>query len=314
MNNNQTTYVPEYRDPASLHVHPELRALPELSEEELKHVRAGMQRAGLNQPLLIDDKNRILDDHSRTLWVCAKAWALKSVLVTVRATEDVHILIIQGLAHRRHLTKSAIAYLAVPHLQPAFEAAHRKHLESLRKGQQIPVVSSETTGVKSGDELAEELGIGRNLLFEARKVRKAFEDKKKYSFTVAGGPKDGEVVECTLREWFEPKILRSPIGGEHEANRPLGLGGVMAGIAGLAATKDVSRQDRGQLELFTKNVLGLSYKYWSKLSEKDRGTALEHAANQAASLDEEECDGLAEMHMALAKVYQDQAERHGGGK
>ena len=301
----------EYRDPSILHVHPELLSVPQLSEDELRPIRAGMQRNGITQPLLIDAQNRILDDHSRTLWLCAKAWAFTEVPVLVRASEDVHLLIIIGLAHRRHLTKSAIAYLAVPHLQPVFDAAHAQMLQKLAKTPAILGVPSETPSVKTADELAEDLGIGRNLLFEARKVRTAFADRKKHSFLVSGGPKDGDIVECTLKDWFEPRILRAPIGGEHEVNRPIGLGAVIAGIAGLESTKDKPREDRPQLELFSRSVIESAtaqYKYWSQMGKTERQQAIAAAERKAAMLEGEQCEGLVEMYETLAGIYRKQSK------
>jgi hypothetical protein len=69
---------------------------------------------------------------------------------------------------------------------------------------------------------------------------------------VDGGVEDGATRECTLKAWFEPRILRAPIGGEHESNRPLGLGGVIAGIASVREHRReiFSPKSANQLELF----------------------------------------------------------------
>jgi len=251
----------ELRDPAELagHYHPDLKSIPELAEDspEFLAIARGVQRCGIMQPLLVDEKGRILDDHSRTLLRCARRWQMKEVPVQVRESADVHLLIIHSLAHRRQLTKSAIAYLAYPHLAPAFEIARINHLEKLRKGQCFPVVPEGTTGAKTVEELAVELGIGRTLFFEARDVHKKFEDTRKYPRVVQGGPQDGADVELTLREWYEPRILRPPIGGEHENNRPMGLGAVIAGIASDRA--DIKKggppkEDDRQLQLFSNGL------------------------------------------------------------
>lgn len=242
------------RDPMELrgHYHPALKLVPELPEEspEFLAIAAGVGQCGLIQPLLIDEQGRILDDHSRTMLRCAIRWQLKTVPVQVGNSDDIHLIIIHSLAHRRHLSKSAIAYLACPHLEPAFEHARQRKLKQIK----------ENSVVSSGDyfntveDMANALGIGRNLLFEAQRVHQAFADKKIYTFNVRGGAQDGEIVECTLKAWFEPKLLQPFVGGEHESNRPLGLGGILAGIA---SVKEGNRgkfdpKQASQLDLFNR--------------------------------------------------------------
>lgn len=219
------------RDPRELrgHVHPALKSIPELAEDspEFLAIAAGVGQCGIIQPLLVDGQGRILDDHSRTLLRCALRWQIKTVPIQITSEDNIDLLIIHSLAHRRHLSKSAIAYLAVPHLEPAFEYARLRKLKQIKEN---PVVSPGDY-FKTVEDMASALGIGRNLLFEARKVHQAFTDRKIYTFNVQGGSRDGDIVECSLKAWYEPKLLQPFIGGEHEAKRPLGLGGILAGIA-----------------------------------------------------------------------------------
>ena len=253
----------EHHDPADLrgHIHPTLKTIPELSEEseEFLAIAAGVGQLGIRQPLQIDDEGRILDDHSRTLLRCALRWQMKTVPVIVVPEPNVPLTIISGLAHRRHLTKSGIAYLSAGLIEQAFTASKHKRLENLANSQCFPKVSAETP-FKTAEDLATEIGIGRNLLFEARKVHELFADKRTYTFNVVGGSRDGSVVECTLREWFEPRILMAPIGGEHEQNRPLGLGGVIAGTASVKQGDKgkFNPKDANQLELFTSGLNALA--------------------------------------------------------
>ena len=246
----------ELRDPADLvgHFHPALKTIPELAEESLEFlaIAGGIEKCGIIQPLLVDEQGRILDDHSRTLLRCARRWQMKSVPVQVRDSGDVHALIIHSLAHRRHFTKSALAYLACPHLGPAFAAASEKRLKNLANCQCFSKVAEGTIGAKTVEALATDLGIERRLLFEARKVHEEFEDEKKYRFLQFANPAS-DVVEMTLREYFEPRILRAPFGGEHEQHRPMGLGGVIAGIATVREEKRgiYSPKTASQLELFS---------------------------------------------------------------
>lgn len=246
------------RDPQELrdHYHPALKILPQLPDDspEFLAISAGVKKCGIIQPLLINEQGQILDDHSRTLLRCAIRWQLKMVPVCVRYEDDIHMIIIHSLAHRRHLSKSAIAYLAYPHLQPAFEYARQRQLKQVRDG---GAVSGETTE-STVEDLAAALGIGRNLLFEAQEVHRKFADKKIYTFNVRGGAKDGGVMECTLKQWFEPKLLQPFVGGEHELSRPIGLGGIIAGIKQVIAASENPDQfnpnKNTQLELFSRGL------------------------------------------------------------
>ena len=285
---------------------PALRAMPELPEdsEEFLGICAGLKAAGFTEPILINQADQVIDDHSRTLLRAALRWQLAAVPVQQCSNEEAPLLRIKRLAHYRHLSKSAIAYLAVPDLDDAFEIARAQKLEKLKKGQEIPVVRSADDGALTVDDLAAELGIGRTALFAARQVRKAFENKKKYSFNVVGGHADGADLEMTLKEWFEPRILRAFVGGEHEQNRPMGLGGILAGITAVKeGNKDkFNPKAKGQLDLFeTKvDILG-GWKYWTKLTPQDRAKHFKNFEDQLEFIPDEQRDDLAKYFEQLAK-------------
>jgi len=313
----------EQRDPNDLrgHIHPALKLIPELDEAapEFLAIAAGVGKCGIIQPLLVDEQGRILDDHSRTLLRCALRWQRKSVPVNVRASEDVHLLIIHSLAHRRHLSKSAIAYLAYPHLQPAFEIARANKLAKLAKNPENAVVASADYGAKTVEDLGKELGIERSMLFEAKKVHELFADKKVYTFNVRGGATDGDNVEMTLRAWFEPKLLQAFVGGEHEQNRPLGLGGIIAGITAVKEgdkSKFAPKMSQGDFfaDLFTRDL-----QKFNKLTDSRRSAALAVIEKSAAELPPEECDAAADTMFEMGRIYRDAANkakaepRHGKG-
>ncbi|MBK8255608.1 MAG: hypothetical protein IPK82_23460 [Polyangiaceae bacterium] len=54
---------------------------------------------------------------------------------------------------------------------------------------------------------------------------------------------------------MEPRLLCEPMGGEHEANRPVGLGAIIAGYEG-KKNEDKARVDAAQLDLFGRAVKG----------------------------------------------------------
>lgn len=293
------------RDPnVGFSVHPAVKAIPVLTDEEMLPIRAGMKYGGeMIQPLLIDDQGRLLSDTSRTHWLCAKARQLKEVPVCICAAGDVHLILIRDLAHRRHLSKSAIAYLAVPNLQPALDAARMRQLENLRKSPENAEAYSVGFEAKTLHELARELGISDYTLDMAVQVRKAFEDKKTYTFNVAGGAKDGACVESTLKDWYEPKILQAYVGGEHEQNRPMGLGGILAGITAVREgdkSKFAPKPKQGDFfaDLFTDHI----HKF-NGLTEAKRAAALAVISKEAEELPAEECLAAAATLEAMAKVY-----------
>jgi len=309
------------RDPnVGFSVHPAVKAIPVLTDEEMLPIRAGMKYGGeMIQPLLIDDQGRLLSDTSRTHWLCAKARQLKEVPVCICAAGDVHLILIRDLAHRRHLSKSAIAYLAVPNLQPALDAARMRQLENLRKSPENAEAYSVGFEAKTLHELARELGISDYMLDMAIKVRKEFEDKKTYTFNVAGGAKDGACVESTLKDWYEPKILQAYVGGEHEQNRPMGLGGIIAGITAVKEgdkSKFAPKMSQGDFfaDLFTRDL-----QKFNKLTDSRRSAALAVIEKSAAELPPEECDAAADTMFEMGRIYRDAANkakaepRHGKG-
>ncbi len=291
-----------YRDPQHLKnkYSPALRRVPELLDgsEEFKALSLGLKKVGFIRPIIIDQDDQVIDDHSRSQLRAAINYQFKEVPVQVCSSDDAPMVRLHSLAHVRHLSKSAIAYLAVPDLEEAFDLARRKKLKQIKEDS---VVSS-GDDLKTVDDLADELGIGRNLLFEARKVRAAFEDKKKYPRTIVGGKQDGEETEMTLREWYEPRMLRSFVGGEHEQNRPMGLGGILAGIAAdKKPREDFNPKGKGQLSLFESKLdFAGGWKYWTKLSNKDRTQHLKNFEDQLEFIPEDQRDQLADYLEKLA--------------
>jgi len=147
------------------------------------------------------------------------------------------------------------------------------------------------------------MGLGRNLLFEARKVHEAFRDKKEYTFQITGGPEDGSTRECTLRDYYEPKLLQAFVGGEHEQNRPIGLGGIMAGIASVReGNKDkFSPKKNSQLDLFTKATdNGITrWVAWHTFDEAERVSHLRNVQSRLKMLHADDLEALQDYYTAL---------------
>ncbi len=133
-------------------------------------------------------------------------------------------------------------------------------------------------------DFAEELGVGRSLFFEAKRVHEIFAKDEEY------------------RALMEPRILAEMVGGEHEAHRPVGLGAVIAGWGG-RKTLDQARKDREQLELFTEGW-GRAirrFSYWAGFDPVARREALGEIRKELAGMEEEERKGLAELLRTVAK-------------
>lgn len=268
---------PDLRDPADLRPHSILHHIPAPAKDAPEVIACAEtihDQDGHVLPVIIDGAGHLLTDDSRLRWMAVRRLGLMTIPVTVQPTELAPVIALNAIVHRAHFTKSALAYLAVPLLKPAFEAARSARLECLKKGQN-PVAH----GVRYGqtmDELAATIGICPRLLDSAKQVHAEFEkDKKKYSFTIEGGSEDGAIVHQTLREHFEPKILRHQQGDEHEGTRPIGLGGVMKAIGSIRSTKGAAKVNASQLELFTGGLdaLGKRLSYWNELDADQKRKA-----------------------------------------
>lgn len=268
---------PDLRDPADLRPHSILHHIPAPAKDAPEVCACAdtiRDQDGHLLPLVIDETGHLLTDDSRLRWMAARRMGLLTVPVVVQPAELAPVIALNAIVHRAHFTKSALAYLAVPLLKPAFEAGRSARLECLKKGQN-PVVRSADYG-KTWEELAETIGVSRMMLGAAQQVHAEFEkDKKKYPFAIEGGANDGAIVHKTLREHFEPKILRHQQGDEHEGTRPIGLGGVMKAIGSIRSTKGAAKVNASQLDLFTGGLdaLGKRLSYWKELDEEQRAKA-----------------------------------------
>jgi hypothetical protein len=197
----------------------------------METLRHEMQRTGFCAPVLMTSKHEIIDPDSRERWRAAKALQLDCIPTAIVPEAQVTTALLHALAQRRHLTKSAIAYLAFPALKTALDEAQTRAVEMLKKANVSPSAPLAPT-VKSMDDIADQIGVGRDLLKEARRVHEIF------------------TKDPAFKAQMEPRLLAEPIGGEHEQHRPVGLGAIIAGYAG-KANEDKARADRSQLELFS---------------------------------------------------------------
>lgn len=294
----------EFKNPAALSVHPALKSIPPLDEAELKNWRAGLAEDDDRvPPLVADARGRLLTDSSRSWWLCAKARGLESVPVTTVDEADAPVQIIRDLAHRRRFTLGAVAYLAYPHFAPAFARSKLRRAANLRHaGANAAVDAPEFSTV---EDLAAALGVGRNLFFQAKKVHELFADENLYPVRDAAG----KIQRLTLKEFFEPKILRAPTGGEHESERPVGLGGVIAGVAAVKeGRRDVFSPAPNDPVVLVSASFGRGIlrrcEIWSALSPAERRAAREQIEKQAAAMPPEKCETAARVMLNVSEIYQ----------
>jgi len=213
-----------------LRPHACLRHIPEWPDNGPRQtaLRREMEASGLCQPIQITEKHEIVDPDSRERWRAARSLQLPGIPVAIVPQEQVSTAYLNALVQRRHLTKSAIAYLAFPQLQNALDEARDRRFKMLEKANDS---RSELSSLpKNIEELAEAIGINRHFIFDAKKVHALF------------------AKDPAFKAQMEPRLLAEPIGGEHEQNRPIGLGAVIAGFEG-KKLEDQPRPDR-QLDLF----------------------------------------------------------------
>lgn len=230
----------EIVDPQSLRIHPLLKEAPPPPPELLETMTADVEERGIDQALVVDEKNRIMDGKVRLR--IALDLQLPEIVITRRPSSEAATIIVQSLLQRRHYSKSALAYLAFPFFEPMMGEARARQIASLNRGD-----SRSTQNVLRGntaEQIARQAGVSRVLFFQAAEVHKLFKR------------------QATWKEHFEPKIL----SGE------LCLGYAINGMAGLSSTKGKSRGADDQLELFHRGIstLRIRFSKWDMIPQKSR--------------------------------------------
>ena len=233
----------QYRDPANLRIHPALKDLPRLPDDsqEFCNFCDNIRSHGILNPIHITADNRIVDGRHRY-------WAAKSAqmpLIPCLVVPDTKIIdtILDSLTIRRHYTKGQLAYIVYPMLSVMHKAAIDAQVQWLKSRAKTPIADSIGNRPKTVQEIADSLGISRDIFEHAAKVHEIFAKDEKYKADQ------------------EPFIL-DPVN-------PRGLGCIIAGYSGRVATKDKKPTKPQQLDLFT-DALGATRKrftYWQKFDD-----------------------------------------------
>lgn len=246
----------ELVDPASLSLHPLLKLMPAPDSELLTSVANDIAERGIDDALIVDEKNRVMSGRVRLK--AALAIELPEVPVRRASAADAATIIVQSLLQRQHFSKSALAYLAFPFFQSVLEESRRRRIENLRQG---PDSAQNALSGRDAESVARSAGISRRLFFQAAEVHKLFKKNAQW------------------KEQFEPKVL----SGE------LSLGYAINGIAGQASTAGKSRGEVHQLELFGRTVstLRIRFSKWDQIPAKNRGLIANEFAQAIADAPEE---------------------------
>lgn len=260
-------------NPRRLRPHPALALLPRIPVEpaEAQAFQADIEAQGLLVPVLVDADHRLLDGQRRV--EAASTLGFGEIECRVVGEHEAVRAILSGFIHRRHLTKSAVAYLSFPLIEPALEEARARKLACLRRGDEprsAPVHYGEEL---TAEGLANQLGIARRTFFYAADLHKR----------LAGHDE--------LRAQVEEAIF---VDGA-------GLGALIAGLAGKEATDGKPRPQIKQLALFTEGFRTLRnrFAYWTKFDATERKQALQSIRETVLDMPD---DLRAELVAELAKL------------
>jgi len=295
----------EFLHPKDLKIHPALKTSHRWEKDDPRFfaLKDSMRDGGTIPALFIDKDNRIVDGRHRYWAALDLQWER---LPVVRISEDeVQTIIIKSIVNRRHYTDAQLAYLALPHMEEAFEEARKRQLSGLKNAPSSPVPQGLQKAPKRVEEWAEMIGVSVRLLQQAREIRELFADKEPRSLTDRDGV---TATDATFQEFFEPRIFT----GEN----PYGLGAVLTGIKTIIAMEHAARGGRAhtggkpqgsnkQLELFDEafDAIAKRWSYWQKADDEWRNEHWKTVRKAAAALPPEQCAEMAKYHAKIGKEF-----------
>ena len=243
-----------YKDPNTLHAHKLLEAIPELPYDcpERLALAESIRAEGLLQPLLIQGL-QIVDGRHRN--DAARRIGLKQV-PCIEIEGDVADIIVDSLSQRRHYTKSAIAYAALPLMTPYISAGVFRRAANIKAGGS----AESTMNVLSGDTMslfAEKLGTSRGIIQLAKEVSKLVEEMNQVQL------QDGEYVP----DWVNRQIFQEGMGIGTVKQSLLVIKSNKSGMVqkGLANRNDMPMQILNHFNLTKKH-----FSRWEKMEQEDQ--------------------------------------------
>lgn len=275
-------------DPADLRAHPLTKTLFLLDDEDPRFIaiKQAMLDHGFDadKPVTITESRQILDGRHRVR--AAKQCGIAGIPAIVVPDGEAATVIADSIALRKHFGKGAVAFELFPVAQAVVsEAAERSRRNFGTHFGTGP--HSVRTGLNQGlttkAEVLERYGIAETTWRQAEEVHAIFESDPDYAKEMI--PK--------LYGWF--------VGGEHESNRPIGLGGIIAGHVGKSddvqgkATRTRAAGTH-QLALFTRTYADLAnrWEYWTAFRPEEKQAARKALADTLRNAPDDYLDGLKE--------------------
>lgn len=269
------------RDPADLKPLAAVKDLDSWNDDDPRFLEfcEDIKAKGILTELLITPEGEIIDGRHR--WRAARRWQMPAVPVRVvaeKAREELILIQLSTLAHRRHYTPSQRAFVIYPFVKAAHQAILDAHEKRLRSGPKSIISAAcgndALKGWRTSDELAAHLKISRDTFDRSAKLHKVFEENNQPRSWDADTLRRLHLStkkKYTLRQVFEPQIL--------DEEKPMGLGAAMAGI-GMVLEAEAKGGHKGgrpddvesQLRLFTDTFKDLDnrYEYWSALADEQK--------------------------------------------
>jgi hypothetical protein len=231
-----------------LTVHPLLAPVPRLALDspEMAALIRSVETHGFLRPVIVNDRDEIMD--GRCLVLAAEKIGRSAVDCLVRPDEDAATIILDTLCARRHLTKSALAYLAFPIMEAASEAREAARIRGLMAGKNHRKATQLLSGKISIEETAVQLGFSREYFYKSRQVHALFAEQPAF------------------KAQMEPLLLSS------DERDQVSLQGVLAGWTG-KQNEGQPRRQADQLDLFDDAFRTLRYhlsRTWGSIDPERR--------------------------------------------
>ena len=287
------------RPTADLVPHPKVKHLLgrwSADSDAMVELRRSIQEHGLLQPLVITTGGEIVDGLTR--WQAARALQMAEVPCHVAPELDAIEALIDSEVHRRHSTKSQLAFRLAPFVAGAFFDRYKLNEERKACGNANDFrAKSFRAGEKTVSDYARELGVSVRLLEQAHELHGLFaEHPEERSWTSDDallnlkrlGVKKG--TRLSFAAYYTPLLL--------DPHRPMPLHSALVGVKSILTEEGLLARHGGrhkgradlteskQLKLFTTALkdLGVRYEYWQKFNADAREVAKEQIANTIAAM------------------------------
>lgn len=229
---------------------------------------ADIRQRGIDQPLITDDKHQVLDGRHRLR--AALIVKLDVVPCLIRTAQDAGNIIRAAIFQRRHYSKCALAWQALPYVIASTNFGKAKWAAKAASAWKSELPSTWHDGLTQ-ENMADQLGLSRETLRQAMACGELFASRPE------------------TRDEFLPKLLAG------EAS----FWNILSAVAGRDATKGKERPGlaASQLELFdsTWSHLKRGASAWKRFDDSQKEVVMQQFRATAAALPQELRHALAEV-------------------